>query len=79
MSPAATRPLSTLPPPEGQSRGARLTEVLDHHGDTIIRGRYDGDYDKTNLPDELILTNYFTIRDGEIVTLIVIRNTPASY
>ena len=56
-----------------------VTEVLDHHGDTIVRGRYDGDYDKTNLPDELILTNYFTIRDGKIVTLIVIRNTPASY
>jgi len=56
-----------------------VTEVLDHHGDTIVRGRYDGDYDKTNLPDELILTNYFTVRDGKIVTLIVIRNTPASY
>jgi hypothetical protein len=56
-----------------------VTEVLDHHGDTIVRGRYDGNYDKTNLPDELILTNYFTVRDGKIVTLIVIRNTPASY
>jgi hypothetical protein len=33
-----------------------VTEVLDHHGDTIVRGRYDGDYDKTDLPDELILT-----------------------
>jgi hypothetical protein len=56
-----------------------VTEVLDHHGDTIVRGRYDGDYDKTNLPDELILTNYFTVRDGKILTLIVIRNTPASH
>ena len=56
-----------------------VTEVLDHHGDTIVRGRYDGDYDKTNLPGELILTNYFTVRDAKIVTLIVIRNTPASY
>jgi hypothetical protein len=56
-----------------------VTEVLDHHGQTIVRGRYDGNYDKTNLPDELILTNYFTVRDGKIVTLIVIRNTPASY
>jgi hypothetical protein len=56
-----------------------VTEVLDHHGDTIVRGRYDGDYDKTNLPDELILTKYFTIRDGKIVTLIVIPNTPAGY
>ena len=56
-----------------------VTEILDHHGDTIVRGRYDGNYDKTNLPDELILTNYFTVRDGKIVTLIVIRNTPAGY
>ena len=56
-----------------------VTEVLDHHGDTIARGRYDGNYDKTNLPEELILTHYFTVRAGKIVTLIVIRNTPASY
>jgi SnoaL-like domain len=55
-----------------------VTEILDHHGDTIVRGRYDGNYDKTNLPDELVLTNYFTVRNGKIVTLIVIRNTPAS-
>jgi ketosteroid isomerase-like protein len=56
-----------------------VTEVLDHHGDTIVRGRYDGTFDKTGLPDELILTNYFTVRDGKIVSLIVIRNTPAAY
>ena len=56
-----------------------VTEVLDHYGETIVRGRYDGDYDKTNVPDPLILTHYFTVRDGKIVTLIVIANTPASY
>jgi SnoaL-like domain len=56
-----------------------VTEVLDHHGDTIVRGRYDGDYDKTNVPEPLILTHYFTVRDGKIVTLIVIHNTPAGY
>ncbi len=56
-----------------------VTEVIDHYGDTIVRGRYDGDFDKTNLPGDLILTNYFTVRDGKIVSLIVIRNTPASY
>jgi len=54
-----------------------VTDVLDHHGDTIVRGRYDGNYDKTNLPDPLILTHYFTVRDGKIVILIVIPNTPA--
>jgi ketosteroid isomerase-like protein len=54
-----------------------VTEVIERYGETIVRGRYDGEFDKSNLPDELILTNYFTVRDGKIVTLIVIRNTPA--
>jgi hypothetical protein len=54
-----------------------VTEVIDHNGDTIVRARYDVEYDKTNLPDDLILTNYFTVRDNKIVRLIVIRNTPA--
>ena len=40
----------------------------------------DAEYDKTNLPaGDLILSNYFTVRDGKIVSLIVIRNTPADY
>ena len=56
-----------------------VTEVLEHHGDTIVRGRYDGTFDKTSLPDDLILTNYFTVRDGKVVSLIVIRNTPPAY
>ena len=55
-----------------------VTEVIDHHGQTIVRARYDGEYDKTGLPAELILTNYFIVRDGKIVSLIVIRNTPAN-
>jgi hypothetical protein len=57
-----------------------VREVVDHYGDTIVRGAYDGEYDKTNLPaGELILSNYFSVRDGKIVSLIVIRNTPAEY
>jgi hypothetical protein len=54
-------------------------EVLDHYGDTIVRGRYDGTYDKTNLPGELIMSNYFSVRDGKIVSLAVIRNQPSEY
>jgi hypothetical protein len=57
-----------------------VREVVDHYGDTIVRGAYDGEYDKTNLPaGDLILSNYFSVRDGKIVSLIVIRNTPADY
>ena len=56
-----------------------VQEVLDHHGDTIVRAAYDGQYDKTNLPDPLIMSNYFSVRDGRIVSLAVIRNTPSPY
>ena len=56
-----------------------VREVLDHYGETIVRGAYNGEYDKTNLPKELILSNYFGIRGGKIVRLIVIFNQPSPY
>jgi len=54
-----------------------VIEVINHHAQTIVRGRYDGEYDKTGLPDELILTNYFIVLAGKIASLIVIRSAPA--
>ena len=63
----------------GDRVSIEVTEVIDHHGQAVVRGRYDGDFDRTNLPDELVLTNYFTVRDGKIVTLIIIRNIPVGY
>ena len=54
-------------------------EVVDHYGDTIVRSRYDGTYDKTNLPAELVMSDYFSVRDGKIVSLAVIRNQPSPY
>jgi hypothetical protein len=56
-----------------------VREVLDHHGDTIVRGAYDGTFDRTNLPDEVVLTSYFSVRDGRIVSLAVIYNRPPEY
>jgi hypothetical protein len=56
-----------------------IREVIDHHGDTIVRARYDGTYDKSNLPEEIVLSNYFSVRDGKIVSLVVIFNSPAEY
>jgi hypothetical protein len=63
----------------GDSVTIDVREVLDHHGDTIVRGAYDGTFDRANLPEELILSNYFSVRDGKIVSLVVIRNQPAGY
>jgi ketosteroid isomerase-like protein len=56
-----------------------VREVVDHHGDIIVRARFDGTYDKTNLPDELVLSSYFGIRDGKIISLTIIRNRPSPY
>jgi hypothetical protein len=56
-----------------------VREVVDHYGDTIVRAAYDGEYDKTNLPEELIMTNYFSVRDGKIVSLTVIFNQPSPF
>jgi hypothetical protein len=50
--------------------------VNDNHRE--IRG-IDGTYDKTNLPDELILSNYFSVRNGRIVSLVVIHNGPSEF
>jgi hypothetical protein len=56
-----------------------VREVIDHYGDIIVRARYDGTYDKTNLPDELVMTSYFSVRDNKIVSLTVIFNQPSPY
>ena len=56
-----------------------VLDVTGHYGETIVKARYDGEYDKANLPGELIMSSYFSIRDNKIVSLIVIRNQPSPY
>lgn len=53
--------------------------AVDHHGEVIVSARYDGTYDKTNLPAELIMSNYFSLRDGRIISLTIIHNQPSPY
>lgn len=56
-----------------------VREVIGHYGDVIVRARYDGTYDKANLPDELVMTSYFGVRQNKIVSLAVIFNQPSPY
>ncbi|MGF6767751.1 hypothetical protein P3T18_000221 [Paraburkholderia sp. GAS199] len=57
-----------------------VREIANHYGDIIVRATYDGDFDKSRLPSgELILSNYFSVREGKIVSLVVIRNQPSPY
>jgi hypothetical protein len=56
-----------------------VVQTRRQQGITVVDGRYDGDYDKTNLPAELILTSYFSVDDGKISSLIIVHNRPALY
>jgi hypothetical protein len=56
-----------------------VRQVLDHYGDIIVRARYDGTYDKTTLPEELVMTSYFGLCDDKITSLTVIFNQPSPY
>jgi ketosteroid isomerase-like protein len=56
-----------------------VREVVDHYGDILVRAKFDGTYDKTGLPDELVMTSYFGVRDGKITNLTVIFNQPSPY
>ena len=56
-----------------------IREVVEHYGCTIVRARYDGLFDKSKLPPEVILSNYFTLHEGRITSLIIVFNQPSPY
>ena len=53
-----------------------FTEVKEHHGSWFISTAVDGTYDKTGLPDPLVLTYYFTLDGDQISSLIIVGNKP---
>ena len=53
-----------------------FTEAKEHHGSWFISTAVDGEYDKTGLPDPLILTYYFTLDGDQISSLIIVGNKP---
>jgi ketosteroid isomerase-like protein len=54
-----------------------VIEIVEHYGTVIVTARLDGNYDKTGLPDPLVLTFYFMLHSGRIATLIILHNKPA--
>jgi hypothetical protein len=55
-----------------------IEAALEHFDNIIIRFRVDGDFDKSSLPDPLILTYYFAVRDDRITQLIILHNKTAA-
>ncbi|HWY19087.1 MAG TPA: nuclear transport factor 2 family protein [Solirubrobacteraceae bacterium] len=60
----------------GDKVTVEVADAIQHDGLTIVEGVYDGEYDKTGLPDPLVLTNYITVAEdtGKIANLIIIHN-----
>ena len=64
-----------------ESIGAKVvwttfTDAKAHHGDYIVSTEIDGEYDKTGLPDPLVLTYYFSLENDKITRLIISANKP---
>jgi hypothetical protein len=55
-----------------------VQEVVEHHGMFVVTAIVDGDFDRSNLPDVVLLTHYFMIREDKITNLIIILNTPTT-
>jgi hypothetical protein len=49
--------------------------AYEHHGNIVVRGLIDGTFDKSKLPDPVVLTYYFSLSDEKIVQLIIILNS----
>ena len=51
-----------------------VERALERNGNITAHALLDGTYDKTGLPDPLILSFYFSVRDGQITQLIILHN-----
>jgi ketosteroid isomerase-like protein len=51
-----------------------VRRAWDRYGDITVHAKMDGTYDKTGLPDPLILSFYFSLRGEQITQLIIFRN-----
>jgi hypothetical protein len=59
----------------GDNVTLEIESAFEQSGSTIVRCRVDGDFDKSKLPDPLILTYYFAVRGDRITQLIVLLNS----
>jgi hypothetical protein len=51
-----------------------VTQSIQQYGNVIITAHMDGEYDKSGLPDPLVLTFYFSVHADRVVQLIIVHN-----
>ena len=58
----------------GDNVTMQVERAFDQHGDIIVHARVDGDFDKSKLPDPVILSYYFSVRNNLITQAIILLN-----
>ena len=58
----------------GDNVTMEVRRAWDRHGDVTVHAKMDGTYNKTGLPDPLILSFYFSVRGDQITQLIIVHN-----
>jgi hypothetical protein len=58
----------------GQRLVMRVRRAVTHSEQTVVTATVDGSFDKRGLPDPLVVTFYFSVRNNQLVQLIVLRN-----
>jgi len=58
----------------GDNVTLKVERAFDQHGSIILHARVEGDFDKSNLPDPVVLTYYFSISEDLITQAIIILN-----
>jgi hypothetical protein len=58
----------------GQALAMRVQRAVTHSEQSVVTAIVDGTFDKRGLPDPLVVTFYFSVRNNQVVQLIVLRN-----
>jgi len=60
----------------GKRFAMQVLRAVVNHGQVVVAASVAGDFDMRGLPQPLILTFYFSLRAGQIVQLLILRNEP---
>ena len=60
----------------GEHFTMEVLQAKEHYGDLILTAKVAGDFDSTGLPDPMLVSFIFSLRDGRINRLIVLLSRP---
>ena len=60
----------------GKRFAMRVLRAVVNYEQVVVAANVTGDFDMRGLPHPLILTFYFSLRAGQIVQLLILRNEP---